>query len=696
MASFTTYLPFQIINMRLTLLLILFTITVNAQKSELQPEMCGSETIHYQLMNTDSVYAKKANQFEAQMKLSANRNSNSTSILIVPVVVHIMHKGEAIGVGSNISDQAVYNKLKAINDNYRRTIGTDGYRNGVDTGIEFALAVRDPNGLCTTGIERINMSSNTDYMTYGVNYGSGNGVSWANLTAISSWNPSQYYNLYMVSEIDNNEAGNGTQGFANFPSSHGLPGDGAVFLANPTSTYSYIGNTETHELGHSLNLYHTFEGDGTFGATCPSATGCGPGVGDCCNDTPPHKRSTFSCNMSGTNECDNNSLNSLIASNYMNYTSCMDMFTEDQKNRMRTTLTTIRASFLIENGSLSLIPNGSPTPNYSPSGQSICAGESIQFYDRSSCIPNFYSTTAAIPSLSFHWVFTNGATTVSATTENPLVRFILPGNYTLTYTVTNSLGTNTITVPNTVTVNNSSTISCTPTSDYVGPSGHSISHVGFNTISKYSGYTNEGYRDFSCIQSTVVSRNQLYYFYITPNSSGFLNLNLYTVAYIDYNSNGIFETNEKIFELTLGPQAGSNEHYTAVTIPNDAVINTNLRMRVISSTTPITDDLMNCNVSYSIGDIEDYAVTVLDPLANPDFTRKPILLYPNPIKDNLAVESPVDIDKIQIYTNLGQLLLDNNYIQKKVTLEMSSYSKGIYFVGVFSEGKPNYFKIIKE
>ena len=500
----------------------------------------------------------------------------------------------------------------------------------------------------------------------------------------------------MVSEIDNNNGGsNGTQGVADFASAHGLPGDGAVVIANP-STSLRLGNTETHELGHSLNLYHTFEGDGSFGTICPSPTGCGPGVGDCCNDTQPHKRSTFSCNITGTNECDNNSANSLIATNYMNYSLCMDMFTEDQKNRMRNTLTTIRGSFLIENGNMSLIPSSSPTANYSVSSQTTCAGEYVQFYDRSSCIPNIYSGTSISPSISFNWIFTNGATIISSTTQNPSLRFVVPGNYNLTYTVTNPFGSNTITVPNAVIVNYSSMVSCYPTSNFVGSSGYSVNKVAFNTFRNYTqqGYSG-GYRDYSCTYSTTVNAEEAYYLELSVCSKAYSGPNL-TAVYIDYNNNGYFEANEKIFEGSYST-SGSNYNVTApILIPNTTVTNTFLRMRAIASSTPITDDLLNCNTSYIIADIEDYAVKIINPLSNYDFTKNPVVLYPNPVANNLFVESPLTIDRIQIHSNLGQLLLDTNYTQNNVKLDISNYPKGIYFVSVFTEGKSNYYKIIKE
>jgi len=678
--------------MKYAMLLLFATISLSAQQQVPTAEKCISAIEHNRLMLTDRVYANKMHAFESAMKRTAHRDINSDPVLTIPVVVHIIHKGEAIGVGSNISDQAVYDKIKAVNDNFRKTIGTDGYGNGVDTGIEFALAVRTPAGLCTNGIERIDMSSNPAYVTYGYRYLSANGITYADLIAASTWDHSAYYNIYLVSEIDNNEGGNGTLGFASFATSHGQPGDGMVAVSN--QLHAALGNTESHELGHALNLYHTFEGDGTFGTACPAANGCGPAAGDCCADTPPHMRSNISCTSSGTNACDNNSSNALFVSNYMNYTFCMDMFTADQKSRMRTALQTLRASFLAENGNTSLIPVGSPVANYLADAQVICAGQSIRFTDRSSCIANSYSGIPLAAGVSFNWVFTNGSTTITSTQQNPVLQFTVPGVYQLNYTVTNAFGTNTLNVPAAITVNATAILSCIPTSDFVGQAGYSILNVLFNTISNHTpqGHS-QGYRDFSCTGNTTVNAGGEYWLELKASSGA---AGLYAVAYIDYNNNAAFEAGEKIFEAQLTPFNSLSQYTTSVIIPANAVNNTFLRMRIIGSSTPITSGLLNCNSSYAMGDVEDYAVRIVDPLTNKDFDTENFRLYPNPAKDKVTITGLSAIEHIQIYSGLGQLVFENDYAQKEVVIDTSRYSKGVYLIAVAAQGKHGFYKLIKE
>lgn len=656
-------------------------------------EPCGSGILHQQLMQSDSRYAAILNQFEAARQLTTQRNTNST-LLIIPVVVHILYKGEAVGVGTNLSDQAVYNKIKAINDNYRKSIGTSAYGTGVDTEIEFALAVRTPSGGCTNGIERIDMSSNTVYMNYGVRFATTNGISPTEYKDVYAWNPLQYYNIYIVSEIDNNNAGNGYQGFAPFAPSHGTVGDGAVFLGTPYNVP--IGSIESHEIGHGLNLYHTFEGDGS-GNTCPTANGCGGALGDCCSDTPPHKRSATGCNSSGTNSCDGNSLNLLFFKNFMNYATCPNVFTQEQKDRMRAAILTIRSSYLRENGNTSLLPTASPIASYLSTVTNICAGDRIKFTDRSSCMPNIQSNASIAPTLSFNWVFTSGATTVTSTLQNPLLQFTTAGNYNLSYTVTNAFGSNTLVVSNAVTVTATTTLACIPTSNFQGQSGYSIFNMEFNTINNHTpqGYS-EGYRDFSCSKMTDVNANGTYYLRLTASSFTLLGATLYVAAYIDYNNNGSFETGERIFQGQLVPGASNYLFSNPIVMPATSVANTYLRMRTIASTNPITDDYVNCTTPFAYGDVEDYAVKILNPLSNANHELATVVVFPNPAHDRLVIQGSQAIQKVQLYSMLGQLVFEAVYNDTMVSLEVDHYPKGIYFISVHTVDNNQLYKILKD
>ncbi len=70
----------------------------------------------------------------------------------IPVVVHIIHNGEAIGVGSNISAEQVYSQIEVLNEDFRglnadlANVRTEFRPLAGDAEIEFVLATHDPDG----------------------------------------------------------------------------------------------------------------------------------------------------------------------------------------------------------------------------------------------------------------------------------------------------------------------------------------------------------------------------------------------------------------------------------------------------------------------------------------------------------------------------------------------------------------------
>ena len=330
---------------------------------QISEERCASDLLHQELLETNEEYRHQYTINEAQIHVyvrdNAGSNQTQRAVVTIPTVVHIVHTGEALGVGSNISDAQIQSAIAGLNEDFRRMIGTNGAGNGVDTEIEFCLAQRDPNDLTTTGIVRVDAtgvgcSSGNCYETVGIQTGSGgNEVAIKNTSP--AWPNTKYYNIWIVSEINGNNGGSGIQGFAYFP---GAPAniDGAVILYNQFGTIgnlsanSSANRVTTHEVGHSFNLLHTFHGDN--GGVCPINTDCQVNGDQVC-DTPPHIRSlSGTCDIFGTNPCDGNSSNELFVHNYMNYSDglCMNMFTQGQKDRMQACLTGPRSTLLSSNG----------------------------------------------------------------------------------------------------------------------------------------------------------------------------------------------------------------------------------------------------------------------------------------------------------------------------------------------------------
>ena len=143
----------------ITLCILLMQITVFAQEQNNSVHNCVSDDLNKMLLQTSPEFAVKLANFEKTVVNRKLTAKNAATIYRIPVVIHIMHKGEAVGLGTNLSDAVIKAKMKAINEQFRRIPGSTGDGSGVDMEIEFVLAVVNPQGNQTNGIDRYDMSS---------------------------------------------------------------------------------------------------------------------------------------------------------------------------------------------------------------------------------------------------------------------------------------------------------------------------------------------------------------------------------------------------------------------------------------------------------------------------------------------------------------------------------------------------------
>lgn len=340
--------------------------------------------------------APKIEQFKKDRK--SGKLSKSATIFNIPVVIHIIHDGDPVNTigniyGENISDAQAISQIDVMNEDYRRMTGTPGGDNttglAVDVEINFCLAVQDENGAPTTGIVRHNITPYSNDV-------SGDG-DWETKTdveqmkTVTQWDPTKYLNMWTFRPGGNslNNGGlDGLLGYAQFPVDSGLDGLGYAGAANTdgvvagfdafgtiadddgsftlNNTYN-LGRTMTHEVGHYLGLRHTW-GDGD----CT--------VDDYCDDTPLTGNANYTCDLTA-NSCPSFPIVYDMVQNYMDYTndSCMDTFTQDQKDRMVTVM--LNSPRRMELNSSNGCTASSPTIYFNDSGSTETEETSCSYRD---------------------------------------------------------------------------------------------------------------------------------------------------------------------------------------------------------------------------------------------------------------------------------------------------------------------------
>ena len=391
--------------------------------------------------NEEKVNLNHNHNFKNNLE-STFKNHTDTILYIIPVVFHVIHNGGS----ENISNSKIFEALDILNQDFSRTNPDrfDGPEQFLSLAgnpkIEFRLARIDPEGNCTVGVNRLQSPISELAELSG------------ELRETIYWPKEKYLNIWVVKQVT--DAGIVFGGWGKFPAFG--EGDGIVINANELGMQSYPNNLPyhgyfsdsrlsgkenvhllTHEVGHWLNLFHTW---GNINESCI--------LDDFVEDTPLQFGPTIEdCPIFPVISCDNGP-NGNMFNNFMDYSSCTNMFTHGQVGRMWNTLNisiggrdlihledNLKATGVSENRNTTC--GNAPIAEFGWGERSkygiYCRGEDVPFFDAS----------GSDKIDAWRWTF-EGGTPQFSEEKNPFIKYDSSGIYNVQLTVYNEFGVDTI------------------------------------------------------------------------------------------------------------------------------------------------------------------------------------------------------------------------------------------------------------
>lgn len=436
------------------LMLSLASITLFAQRNETFPvEKIESDVIYPTIRGSEGEFIKQFEKWisdHSDPERNHNDDGDDHGRIYIPVIVHIIHSGESVGNGYNLSKQRIYDQIAILNRDIRReNLDAALVRPaflpvvGASLNLEFVPATLDPTGLPLKepGINRVKRP----YKEWMVIEDNTNEVSV--LKNQIGWPTYDYLNIYVM------DLKGGLNGIAWFPHPFfsGVGGisipeaydenlDGIIMdthsfgsnfdlLDNPIPV-PYLdlkperqtGRVLTHEVGHWLGLHHIW-GDQSKWDQCEDS--------DYVDDTPNQEIFTLytsPCNQNYELNTCNDGPGALpdMFENHMDYSSehCLNSFTNGQVARKAIVLThdPLRKK-QSKSDKAEPIDETKIYAGFRMSKKEVCLGESVQFLDKS------YVGALADTITKYFWLFDigGGMWSIASEKKNPVINFPVAG-----------------------------------------------------------------------------------------------------------------------------------------------------------------------------------------------------------------------------------------------------------------------------
>lgn len=653
---------------------------------------CYTDEMHQEIFDSNPGIHQKIitnyNELEAfTQQYIVNHHSDNFQrgavLYTIPIVFHVIHNYGP----ENISDAQILDQLRIINEDYQKrnadtanTITT--FKSiAADCQIEFRLAQLDPNGNCTSGITR-----HVDSSTY---------IGDHSVKDIVHWDPTKYLNVYICA------AAAGLAGHSLMPATADtIPNwDGIVIQ------HSYVGDIGTsnpnrsvvltHEIGHYLNLFHTWGGNNVPGFPyLPVGDAGNCSYDDAVNDTP-NTIGWSNCNLNGQS-C--SSLDNI--QNFMEYAYCPTMFTTGQKLRMHAALnssvagrnnlwsnTNLTATGVDGNDHLCVV-------QFDVSKEKVCTGELVTYYDNS--LHGVISRT---------WYF-DGGTPATSTDSIPVVSYANAGIYNVKLVVNNNSTSDSLIINNFIEVFEDSMRPYFLVEDFeafqnLGQSYWFANNPDDSVTFELS--TNAGYNSsHSVLLNNYINpagrADELISRPVNLTGTSALELNFkYAFAkkhptnsdklqvYVSNDCGSTWDIKKNIYANTLNTVTDTLSTPFAPT----SIIEWNTSTVTNITSAYWTHDFMVKFVFVSDGGNNLYLdnINLLNPaqVGIPENNKPESVVYPNPSFGKVTIQASYQIRLIKVYDLQGKIVYQINPNSKQVNIDLSTLSNSLYQIQLFGE-----------
>lgn len=337
-----------------------------------------------------------------------------------------------------------------------------------------------------------------------------------------------------------------------------------------------------------------------------------------------------------------------------------------------------------------------PVANFVASATNVSPGTTVTFTDQSTNSP---TTWAWAVSPATGWAYAGGT---SASSQNPQITFNTIGQYTITLTASNAIGSDQEVKTNYITVS-SATSPCTAATTIgcaTGDANEYISGVTLNTLnntSNCSTYT-------AGSQTTTLTKGSSYTVAVTTAIVGSTNaayVDDELAVWIDFNNDLDFNDVGEQVGYSIATQSAFTTSFN-FTVPVGAVSGTvKMRVRMHYSGSDVGDGPISPCGSATYGEVEDYNITLVASTA--DLTEQDLLnavsVFPNPVNEAVSADLTnftSEAVTVELIDMTGKVLASQVNVQGTIAqFPMHQLAKGLYQVRISTNGTAITKRVVK-